>query len=91
METAPIAEICASLAIPFVGLRAVSDAASAPLPIPAEYLLNPDTGKPQVARLLAHLAIRPTRWAAFSKMLADANTAKRALFSGLRQFLGHME
>lgn len=85
METASVSAFCDGMGIPFLTLRAISDTADRDLPVSS--LINPRTGKPDVAGLVFELARHPKKIPAFAGMLADAKTARDNLASGLRVLL----
>ncbi len=87
MESARIAKICQSRNIAFAGVRAVSDTKIFDMPVPSEYLAHPETGKPDVPRLLGALLKKPSKIPAFFQMVRDATRARKAL----GEFLSKLE
>ena len=86
METEHIRRVCTDNRLPFFGLRSVSDPASAGLPVPADVLCDPRTGRTRIAALLAHLVLHPRRIPPFCRMVADAGAARRNLHRALAVF-----
>jgi len=79
MESARIAKICQSRGIAFAGVRAVSDTLGFDMPVPPQYLAHPETGKPDVPRLLSSLLKSPSKIPAFYQMIREASLARKAL------------
>ena len=83
METARLAARCLERGIPFIALRAISDSVDEDLPVPSGILADPVSGQPDVPRLLAFLALNPSRIPAFVRMVRSARQATRKLADGL--------
>lgn len=79
METAHLREVCALESIPFLSLRAVSDSASDPLPVPGAILCDPSDGKTRLGRLLFFLISHPQKVSAFVRMVRSSFRARCAL------------
>jgi adenosylhomocysteine nucleosidase len=86
METAVVAELCATAGVPFGCLRAISDDADAYL---SESLLAVlQGGGVRPARLLAAVLRRPVLIAELMRLGADTRHAARRLAVGLEELLG---
>lgn len=85
LETAHLAGICLSRGIPLVSVRCISDAAADDMPVPADVLMNPLTGRPEPLALFRHLVSKPGCVPAFNALLRNAKTAQAALAKGLDQ------
>jgi adenosylhomocysteine nucleosidase len=87
METAFIAQACATHRVPMLSLRVVSDTPSSPLPAPPSVLFDVETQKTNIGRLALHLATHPLaliRLNAFRQRIA---LARRSLTSSLVELL----
>jgi adenosylhomocysteine nucleosidase len=69
METAAIAAACERAGVPFVGVRAVSDSADEPLPVPFGIWFDVDRQRPRPFALLRFLIVRPARAVAFARFV----------------------
>lgn len=69
METAAIAAVCAGKNVPLLAIRAVSDTAAEPLPVPFAEWFNLPRQHPRPLALLAFLALHPSRIAPFTNFL----------------------
>lgn len=85
LETAHLAGICLRRGIPLVSVRCISDAATDDMPVPADVLMNPLTGRPEPLALFRHLVSKPACVPAFSTLLRNAKTAQATLAKGLEQ------
>ncbi len=85
MENSRVAAICRKRGIPFAGLRAISDSLLFEMPVRAEILADPATGKPHLAGLALALIRQPGRIPSFIQMVADASRAKKCLHEALGQ------
>ena len=55
LETAQLAGVCAERGLPMLSVRCISDALEDDLPVPADVLLNPQTGRPDPLMLFRYL------------------------------------
>lgn len=85
LETAHLAEVCQRRGIPLVSIRCISDAAGDDMPVPADVLMNPLTGRPEPLALFRHLVSKPSCVPAFNALLRNAKTAQSTLARGLDQ------
>ncbi len=85
LETSHLAEICQRRGIPLVSVRCISDAAGDDMPVPADVLMNPLTGRPEPLALFRHLVSKPSCVPAFNALLRNAKTAQLTLAKGLDQ------
>lgn len=79
METRAIAAECARAAIPLLVLRAISDAATDPLPVPLDIAWNLQRQTPRPFRLATYLALHPGQIVPFLTFLQNTNTASKGL------------
>lgn len=87
LETAHLARICAERGLPMLSVRCISDAVEDDLPVPANTLLNPKTGRPDPLALFRHLISHPSSVAGFNKLLKDSRVAQGQLAKGLEEIL----
>jgi adenosylhomocysteine nucleosidase len=85
METAAIA--AASAGIPLLAVRAISDHANEPLPVPFAIWFDLACQRPRPARLLAYLARHPGQIAPFARFVRGLRPARQALSRFLLQAL----
>jgi hypothetical protein len=81
MESYWVARVASDRGIPFLALRAISDAQEDLLP-PFHQILDAD-GNPRARRLAIHLIREPGSLVALLKLAGDAGRARRALTTGL--------
>ena len=87
LETGHLAEVCRNRGVPMLSIRCISDAVEDPMPVPAETLLNPKTGRPDPLMLFKHLVSNPGSVPGFNRLLKNAKTAQAQLASGLDEIL----
>jgi adenosylhomocysteine nucleosidase len=87
LETAHLARICGDRGLPMLSVRCISDAMEDDLPVPADVLLNPKTGRPDSLALFRHLITRPSSVAGFNKLLKNSRVAQDHLARGLEEIL----
>lgn len=83
METRAIAAECARAKIPLLVLRAISDAATDPIPVPLNVAWNPQHQTPRPIRLATYLALHPLRILPFITFLQNTNIAAERLANAL--------
>lgn len=83
METAHLAGVCTAAGVPLLGVRAISDTATEDLPVPADALISPMTGRPDPAALFRHLFTHPKDALGFRRLLEAAHLARNNLTSAL--------
>jgi adenosylhomocysteine nucleosidase len=81
MEAATVARFAQRQGIPFYCLKAVSDAPGELLPDFSQY--TDSQGQLQLARLLAHVAIRPRYWPGLARLGKNGKTGAVAIASAL--------
>jgi adenosylhomocysteine nucleosidase len=69
METAVIAAACTAAGIPFVAVRAVSDSADEPLPVPFQFWFDVARQRPRPFALVGFLLRRPSRAVPFARFV----------------------
>lgn len=87
LETAQLAEICAEHRLPMLSVRCISDAVEDDLPVPADVLLNPQTGRPNPLMLFRYLLGHPSCVTGFNKLLKNSRMAQVQLAKGLEEIL----
>jgi nucleoside phosphorylase len=86
METEPVAASVAKRNIPFLAVRAISDAHATKMPVDALAAgFSPALGKPTPFRLLGHLLRRPSDFAPMRRFVRDLYVARRNLTRFLEQ------
>lgn len=89
METAFIAEACATRKIPMLSLRVITDTPASPMPAPPHVLFDIERQRTRASSLLLHLVQHPRsvrRLAAFARQV---RMARAALTRGLDLLLQH--
>lgn len=89
METAAIAAACARAAVPLLAIRAISDRADEPLPVPFAQWFDLARQRPRALRLVAFLARHPGRIAPFTRFVRGLAPARAAMADFLVRFLEH--
>ena len=79
METSAIAAVCATHGIPLLSLRAISDTASAEIPVPLHVSYDLKKQRPRIFALLAFLAGNPSRIPPFARFVRGLTPARAAL------------
>jgi adenosylhomocysteine nucleosidase len=80
METEIVANIVSARQLPFLAVRAISDAYENVLPVAALAAgFNASLGKPTPVRLLRYLAMHPGEISPFSKFVGDLGLARKNL------------
>lgn len=79
METAAIATECSRAGVPLLALRAISDAAAEPLPVPFADWFDLARQRPRPLRLLRHLGRRPSAIVPFVRFVRGLQRARSAL------------
>ncbi len=87
LETAQLSGVCAERGLPMLSVRCISDALEDDLPVPAEVLLNPQTGRPNPFMLFRYLVSHPSCVTGFGKLLRNAKVAQVQLAEGLEEIL----
>ena len=79
METSVIAAACAAAGIPFVAIRAVSDSADEPLPVPFQFWFDVKRQRPRPFALVGFLLRRPSRAVPFARFVMRLPRVAEAL------------
>lgn len=87
MESPPVAAACARAGVPLLVVRAISDPAGEPLPVPFAEWFDLARQRPRPARLVAWLLLHPTHIAPFARFVRGLAPARRALAEFLMDFL----
>ncbi|HEY5704459.1 MAG TPA: hypothetical protein VIS96_02680 [Terrimicrobiaceae bacterium] len=87
LETARLAEVCAERRVPMLSVRCISDAVEDDLPVPADVLMNPQTGRPSPFLLFRYLMKHPSCVPSFNKLLKNSRMAQVQLAKGLEEIL----
>lgn len=87
LETALIANICASRGIPVLSIRCISDALQDDMPVPADILFNPKDGRPDSMRLFKHVVKNPMAATGFGKLMKHAKIAQTNLGNALEEVI----
>jgi adenosylhomocysteine nucleosidase len=77
MEAAAVGKAAEAHGIKFLACKVISDSSDTSLP-PLTRFIGPD-GRFQTLRFVAHMAVRPWRWAAVMRLARDSAKAARAL------------
>ena len=87
LETAQLAKVCAEQALPMLSVRCISDPMEDDLPVPADVLLDPRTGRPDPFKLFRYMMRYPSRINGFNKLLKNSRVAQVELAQGLEELL----
>jgi adenosylhomocysteine nucleosidase len=88
METAAVAEACHTAGVPLLAVRAISDVATTPLPVPFAQWFDLRRQRPRRWTLLKYLVLHPERVSPFAQFLRGLAPARRSLADFLTRFLG---
>ena len=83
MESATIADFFHKKGVPFLSLRAISDAAHEALPIPSAIWFDVHTQRPRPLALILFLVRHPARILPFSRFILTLRRARRTLTAAL--------
>ncbi len=87
METEAIAAVCSKAGVPLLGVRAISDGAGDPLPVPLPAWYDLKAQRPRPAVLVGYLLTHPGAILPFMRFLKGLPSAQRALAEFLAAFL----
>jgi len=87
METASVAEACRAAGVPLLAVRAISDGATTPLPVPFAEWFDVRRQCPRRWGLLKYLALHPERVSPFVHFVRGLAPARGALADFLTRFL----
>ncbi len=91
METEAIAALCAEHGLPMLSLRAISDNAVDPVPVPFEVCIDLATGRPRIASILWHLLGHPWRIPGFLQFAKKATQSRELLGQGIATLLPQLQ
>jgi adenosylhomocysteine nucleosidase len=83
METDFIARVCAERGLPMLSVRAISDTAARPLPLPPHILFDIERQKTKTGKLSLYLATHPLRVPRMISFIRQVRMARRALTRAL--------
>lgn len=89
METAWIADVCASVGVPLLSLRVVSDAADQSFPVPGGILFDAARQRPRLLALPLWLLAHPARVAPFAAFVRGLSPARTRLTRALSRLVAH--
>ena len=78
METASVAAACAAADVPLLAVRAISDAAGEPLPVPFAEWFDLAAQRPRPFALVKYLALHPAQVAPFIRFVRGLTPARQA-------------
>jgi adenosylhomocysteine nucleosidase len=87
METEWIARACAERKLPMLSLRAISDTAAAPFPVPPEVLFDLERQGTEVLKLTAHLLKHPSAVVRLIRFARQIATARANLGAALYELI----
>ncbi|CAN5256512.1 hypothetical protein BH20VER2_BH20VER2_10650 [soil metagenome] len=87
METEFVAEIAASIRLPMLSLRAISDTVAAPFPAPPSVLFDLARQRTVVSRFLLYLAQNPAAVPRLMKFARQVALARRSLTGALQRVI----
>ncbi len=88
METAAVAEACLGAGVPLLAVRAISDGAMTPLPVPFAEWFDLTRQRPRPWGLVKYLVRHPERVSPFARFVRGLAPARHALADFLSRFLG---
>ena len=88
METAAVAGVCRETGVPLLAVRAISDGAVTPLPVPFGHWFDLHRQRPRPLGLLKFLLLHPARVFPFTRFVRGLGPARQALADFLARFLG---
>lgn len=87
LESAHLQTVCQAAGVPMLSVRSISDTAEADLPLPAQVLVNPQTGRSDPSLIFQYLFRHPSKAAQFAALVRDARTAQRSLGAALHDIV----
>ena len=90
METAWIAQACATAGVPMLSLRVISDASDQDFPVPGRVLYDAVRQRPRYLALPAWLAMHPAQIAPFVRFVRGLGPARQRLTRALQTMLAHL-
>ncbi|MCE9612473.1 MAG: hypothetical protein K8R23_19915 [Chthoniobacter sp.] len=89
METAALATACARADVPLLAVRAISDSALTPMPVPFAEWFDLTSQHPRPLALVNYLAHHPRQISPFIRFLHDLTPARQAFTRFLSRFIAH--
>ena len=89
MEAAVVAEIARVAGIPFMAVKAISDAADFPMPPLGRFI--DANGQVNLLKLIGFAALRPQIWPALNTLRRNSRTAAEGLAEELEKVIGESE
>ena len=90
METAALAQASAGVTIPFLSMRAISDTALQPLPVPFSAWFDPVAHKARPLSLLAYLGAHPGVIPEFVRFVKGIFRSKKIMAAHLHALIGFL-
>jgi adenosylhomocysteine nucleosidase len=87
METASVAVACARAGVPFLSVRAISDSAREPLPVPFAEWFDLSRQRPRPFSLIKYLAFHPRQIAPFTRFVRGLTPARQAFTHFITTFI----
>jgi nucleoside phosphorylase len=87
LESAHLYEVCRHAGIPMLSVRTVSDTLEQDMPLPADVLINPKTGRSDPSAIFQYLFRHPTQAAQFAKLVRGARFAQQSLAAALESII----
>lgn len=87
METSAIATLCLEARVPFLALRAISDSAADPLPVPLAVWFDLRRQQPRPLALLTYLARHPSSVPPFLQLIRGLAPARASLAEALAEVI----
>ncbi|MEI8340951.1 MAG: hypothetical protein WCH43_05355 [Verrucomicrobiota bacterium] len=91
METSVISAACFEASIPFLSLRAISDTANQPLPVPFAAWFDSKDQKARPSSLLLYLTLHPGVIPDFVRFVRGVFQSKKILASRLGDLIGYLK
>jgi len=87
METASVAHACARARVPLLAVRAISDTALEPLPVPFADWFDVAAQRPRPLALIRYLAHHPAQISPFARFVHGLTPARRAFTRFITEFI----
>lgn len=87
LESEHLYAVCIESGIRMLSIRTISDALQHDMPVPADILINPETGKADPSAIFRYLFTHPAKAPHFAKLVSGARTAQQSLATALGEIL----
>ncbi len=87
LESGHLHSVCLEVGIKMLSVRTISDTLQQDLPVPADILINPETGKTDPAAIFRYLFTHPAKAAQFARLVTGAKVAQQSLAKALGEIL----